>query len=132
MKKLFASMCLLHFALNGNAAPSPCQNAMGTWELDECWAKELDKAELRLDTKYKKILSILSKPDDETFEYSAIRKAVISSQKAWLKLREVDCDAEYTALPQPAGNTAPRIRMSCMIDYANRRMKRLDVFDPNL
>jgi uncharacterized protein YecT (DUF1311 family) len=131
MKIIYIAIFLC-LSITKTYALTPCQNAMGTWELDECWGKELDKTELKLDTKYKKILSILSKPDDETYEYSAIRKAVISSQKAWLKLREIDCDAEYAALPQPTGNTAPRIRMGCMIDYANRRIKRLDVFDPNL
>lgn len=135
MNNLPKILLLIFLGLNSlsvSAATLLCQNAMGTIELDECWGKELDKAELKLDSKYKKILSMLSKPDDETYEYSAIRKAVITSQKAWLKLREVDCDAEFTALPKPTGNVAPRIRIHCIIDYTNRRIKRLEAFAPEL
>jgi len=133
MKKL----CVLFwFGLSisnmAHAVTPECQESKNTIEMDECMAQSVEKTERRLNAKFKKILSILSQPDDDIQEYSVSKKAVIESQKAWVKLREKDCHAESTMLLPPTGTAAASLHMQCMIDYANRRIKRLEVFDPKL
>jgi len=115
-----------------HAVTPECQESKNTIEMDECMSNAVKQTEQRLNAKYKKILSILSEPDDEIQQYSVSKKAVIESQKAWVKLREKDCYAESTMLLPPTGTAAASMHMQCMIDYANRRIRRLEVFDPKL
>lgn len=85
---------------------------------------EQEKVEQKLNAKYKKTIFVLSAP-----EYFVTKKAVIESQRAWIKFREKDCNAEAT---MTNGTGTASWYMDCMIDYANRRIKRLDEFDPKL
>jgi len=132
MKKLCVGIWLVLSISNTAYAVTPeCFESKNTIEMDECMSNAVKQTEQRLNAKYKKILSILSEPDDEIQQYSVSKKAVIESQKAWVKLREKDCYAESTMLLPPTGTAAASMHMQCMIDYANRRIRRLEVFDPN-
>lgn len=104
-----------------------CQKAEGTIQINECMEAELEKVEKKLNAKYKKTLKALSAPDEDGWKYSISKKAVIESQRAWVKFRDKDCEAEET---MTNGTGTASWYMDCMIDHANTRIKRLDEFDP--
>lgn len=105
-----------------------CQKTQGTVEMDECMKQELAKTESKLNSKYKKVIASLTRPDDEIQKYSISKKAVIEAQRAWVSYREKDCMADSTMLLPPDGTAVASLHMNCMIDYANIRIKKLDDF----
>jgi uncharacterized protein YecT (DUF1311 family) len=114
-----------------HAAKVLCGDTTSTEGINECMKRELLKVERKLNAKYKHVLKVLSEPDNDIQEYSASKKAVIESQKAWVKFRKNDCDAVGTMLLPPTGFGAYSLHTQCMIDYANIRINRLDEFDPD-
>lgn len=120
---------ILTYTNQSLASERSCQGTVE--EVNQCMKRELLKVERKLNAKYKHVLVILSEPDDDIQTYSASKKAVIESQKAWLKFRKNDCDAVGTMLLPPTGFGAYSLHTQCMIDYADIRIKRLDQFDPD-
>ena len=127
MKKLYGAICLVLISINAYAIVPACTNANGTVEINQCMQTELEKVEKKLGIKYKQTLKALSVPDEAGWQYSISKKAVIESQRAWVKFRLKDCEAEET---MTNGTGTPSWYMDCMINYANIRMKRLDEFNP--
>jgi uncharacterized protein YecT (DUF1311 family) len=135
MKILIKAFALIGALLcsisNIHATEVLCGDATSTEGVNECMKRELLKVERKLNVKYKHVLTMLSAPDDDIQKYSVSKKAVIASQKAWVKFRKSDCDAVGTMLLPPTGFGAYSLHTQCMIDYANIRIKRLDEFDPD-
>lgn len=126
--KIIYIVFLLCFTITKTHALTPlCQKAEGTIQINECMKGELEKVEKKLNDKYKKTLKALSAPDEDSWKYSISKKAVIESQRAWVKFRDKDCEAEET---MTNGTGTASWYMDCMIDHANTRIKRLDEFDP--
>lgn len=128
MKKLCVVVWLVLSSINRVYAIAPaCMNANGTIEINECMQDELEKVEKKLSAKYQKTLKALSVPNEVGWKYSSSKKAVMESQRAWVKFRDKDCEAEET---MTNGTGTASWYIDCKINHANTRIKRLDEFDP--
>lgn len=124
MKSLWIPFALLPLVLaSGSAHAINCKEAVATIELDQCAQQELDIAENRLNQAYQQILKKLSQPDDEVDEFSKEKRKLIEAQRAWVKFRQLDCDAVYTFYSQ--GSVRNMMFIHCMRQHADRRMKDL-------
>ena len=84
----------------------------GPWaDMFECNGEELDRQDARLNDTYKKLMSKLSRDR---------KKALLKAQRAWIKFREANCDAD------PDGGRAARLDASgCLVRMTATRAKEL-------
>jgi uncharacterized protein YecT (DUF1311 family) len=83
-------------------------------DLNDCFAKEAHKADLRLSITYAHFLKVL---DDRN------RKRLIDAQAAWTQYRLADCKA--IAGIDEGGSMAPMQYSACWVDVTDERDKEL-------
>ena len=113
MKSVTIFLVLLMFSKLCSALE--CDDNLNKDVLDDCLTERLSSSDKALNSSYEKLKNKLSKERKVTLK---------SSQLAWLKYRENDCDIEASSLQGPgAYNTA---YLACMIDSTNQRIARLN------
>ena len=102
---------LVFFTLaTGNVARAQCDEAKTTLQINECFAKELKKADSELNRVYQATVKKLP-PDD----VALLRK----TQRAWLAYRDSQCEAERALMSE--GTNAPATWMSCKLELTRKR-----------
>lgn len=94
----------------GDVARAQCENAKSTLQINECFAKELKKAEVEVNRVYQLTVKKLQ-PDDAAL----LRKA----QRAWLAYRDAQCEAEHALLG--GGTGGPAAWISCKLELTRQR-----------
>jgi uncharacterized protein YecT (DUF1311 family) len=124
---LFLLTALLAFSQTAYAID--CNKAVTTPDLNDCASIEQKKIEGQLNDTYKRVIKMLEKPEPSTAEgYTATKKRLIEAQRAWIKFREIDCDALYTFYKD--GTIRNLIYLGCMQTHAEQRIKELKNYDP--
>jgi uncharacterized protein YecT (DUF1311 family) len=102
-------LAFLTFA-TANVAKAQCEDVKSTLPINECFAKELKKADAEVNKIYRATLKQLQ-PDDAAL----LRKA----QRAWLAYRDAQWEAEYALWGGSTGG--PAARMSCKLELTRQR-----------
>ena len=95
----------------GNIARAQCEDAKSTLQINECFAKELKKAEAEVNKIYQLTIKKLQ-PED----VALLRKA----QRAWLAYRDAQCEAEHALCG--GGTGGPAAWMSCKVELTHQRV----------
>jgi len=99
-------LLLAFFTLaTGNAAEAQCEDAKSTLQINECFARELKKADAEINRIYGLTVKKLQ-PEDAALS----RKA----QRAWLAYRDAQCEAERAL--RGGGTGGPAASMSCKLE----------------
>lgn len=108
----------------GSAHAIDCKQAITTPDINHCAKQEQLAVEARLNAAYQKTLKSLNEPDTEIEKYSEMKQKLIQAQRAWVKFRDLDCDAVYAF---HAGGTIRTVMfLGCMQRHAEQRIKALD------
>lgn len=101
-----------------------CEKPSGnTIEMNICAEKILDESEKLLNQTYKKVMALLTHPDEESIPYSKVKQNLLESQRAWVTFRKKDCDALYYAYS--GGTVKDVVYLSCMSQHADKRTEEL-------
>ena len=95
-------------------ARAQCDDAKTTLQINECFAKELKKANAELDRVYRSTAKDLDPADAEL-----LRKA----QSAWVAYRDAQCEAEFALWD--GGTGGPAARMACKLELTHQRIKEI-------
>lgn len=109
---------------SGNAPATDCQQAVTTPELNQCAKIEQQKVEAKLNMVYQQVLRTLNEPDTESDKFSEMKQKLIQAQRAWVKFRELDCDAVYSF--HAGGTIRTLMFIDCMQEHATQRIKDLE------
>ncbi len=111
MPYLYRGVLLTFFILVvGGVTRAQCDEAKTTLQINECFAKELKKANSELNRVYQTTVKKLP-PDD----VALLRK----TQRAWLVYRDSQCEAERALVGE--GTNAPATWMSCKLELTRKR-----------
>ncbi|SRR5712692_7537124 len=94
-----------------NVTRAQCEDAKSTLQINECFAKELKKAEAEVNKIYQLTVKKLQ-PDDAAL----LRRA----QRAWLAYRDAQCEAEHALWG--GGTGGPAALMSCKVELTRQRV----------
>ncbi|TCQ70097.1 uncharacterized protein YecT (DUF1311 family) [Ochrobactrum sp. BH3] len=95
-------------------ASTECDNAQDQATMTKCAGDELAKADKHLNSNYKEIEKRLT-DDDEA------RKLLITSQRAWIKFRDAECNFSTSATV--GGSIHPMMIASCRAQLTEDRNK---------
>lgn len=84
----------------------------GQSEMNQCMAIEYRKVDLRLNSLYKELTSVL-----------VDARGIRASQRAWLKYRDAECSDAVMQLGQ--GSLQSFAYYSCMIEFSEERLRHL-------
>jgi uncharacterized protein YecT (DUF1311 family) len=84
----------------------------GQSEMNQCLATEYGKVDLRLNSLYKELTSVL-----------VDARGIRASQRAWLRYRDAECSDAVMQLGQ--GGLQPYAYHSCMIEFTEERIRHL-------
>lgn len=101
-----------------------CRDTSTTAQINACAKQEADAAEVKLGNAYKKVLTMLSKPDDEIVRYAQVKKNLIDAQRAWVVFRQKECDAVQEFYL--GGTIRTAMVLSCMKRLAEQRTKEFE------
>jgi uncharacterized protein YecT (DUF1311 family) len=87
-------------------------SAGGQSEMNQCMAIEYRKVDLRLNSLYKELTSVL-----------VDARGIRASQRAWLQYRDAECSDAVMQLGQ--GSLKPFAYHSCMIEFTEERIRHL-------
>jgi len=87
-------------------------SAGGQSKMNQCMAIEYRKVDLRLNSLYKELTSVL-----------VDARGIRASQRAWLKYRDAECSDAVMQLGQ--GSLQPFAYHSCMIEFTEERIRHL-------
>lgn len=88
---IFISICV-----NAEEASEiDCAKAFSTPDVEQCIAIELNETETSLNQAYKGLIKQLAQADTAQDSYTEYRKKLLIAQRAWIRFREADCDAQY-------------------------------------
>jgi uncharacterized protein YecT (DUF1311 family) len=125
MKPSYLVYALLAFALSSSHAQTVnCKAAVTTPDINHCAKQELNIVEAKLNKVYRKFVKELSEPDTEFEKFSEMKSKLIEAQRAWVKFRELDCDAVYTY--HIGGSIRDLMYLGCMNQHAEQRIKELE------
>jgi uncharacterized protein YecT (DUF1311 family) len=111
MRSLVKGMLLILFlVVMSPVAKAQCEEAKSTLQINECFAKELKKAEVELSRVYHLTMKKLE-PADAVL----LRKA----QRAWLLYRDAQCEAEHALWG--GGTGGPAAFVSCKLELTGQR-----------
>jgi uncharacterized protein YecT (DUF1311 family) len=85
-------------------------SAGGQSEMNQCMAIEYRKVDLRLNSLYKELTSVL-----------VDARGIRASQRAWLQYRDAECSDAVMQLGQ--GSLQPFAYHSCMIEFTEERIR---------
>jgi uncharacterized protein YecT (DUF1311 family) len=107
---------LVFFAFaTGNVAKAQCEDAKSTLQINECFAKELKKADAEVNKIYYSTVKKLQRDDA-----ALLRKA----QRAWRAYRDAQCEAEHALWG--GGTGGPAAWMSCKVELARQRAAEIE------
>ncbi|WP_313526339.1 lysozyme inhibitor LprI family protein [Stutzerimonas kunmingensis] len=112
----------------GEAAEIDCAKVISTPDVEQCIAFELDKVEAGLNEAYQRLLKQLTQVDTPQDNYTEYRKKLLIAQRAWIKFREADCDAQYEM--HRSGTIRNSIYLSCKKQRAEQRINELNSYAP--
>jgi len=125
--KVLRLICAVLLLASGRAAALDCANALTTPDINECASVEQKKVEARLNTTYKTVLAYLDHADPIIKDDAASAKLkLIEAQRAWIKFREADCQAQYEF--NASGTIRTVLWISCMQAHAEQRTRDLESF----
>lgn len=105
-----------------------CAKVFSTPDVEQCIAAELDKVEASLNQAYQRLLKQLTQADTPQEDYTEYRKKLLTAQRAWIKFREADCDAQYEM--HRTGTIRNSIYLSCKKQRAEQRINELNSYVP--
>lgn len=105
-----------------------CKNAMNTMDMNDCAAIEQKAVEVRLNEVYQRVMKELDKPDEELEKYAEVKKKLLEAQRAWVRFRQSDCDAQYAYYM--GGSMRNLVYLGCMQSRAETRIKELEEYLP--
>ena len=94
----------------GPVVRAQCDDAKTTSQINECFAKELKKADAELNDVYRLTMKKL-----EAGDAALLRKA----QRAWLVYRDAQCEAGRALLD--GGTGGPAAFLSCKLELTRKR-----------
>jgi uncharacterized protein YecT (DUF1311 family) len=94
----------------GAVVRAQCDDAKTTLQINECFAKELKKADAELNDVYRSTIKKL-----EAADAALLRKA----QRAWLVYRDAQCEAGRALLD--GGTGGPAAFLSCKLELTRKR-----------
>ena len=94
----------------GAAVRAQCDDAKTTLQINECFAKELKKADAELNDIYRLTMKKL-----EAADAVLLRKA----QRAWLVYRDAQCEADRALFD--GGTGGPAALLSCKLELTRKR-----------
>ncbi|MCY0963799.1 lysozyme inhibitor LprI family protein [Parathalassolituus penaei] len=100
-----------------------CNNATTTLDMNECAAQEQQVVEARLNEVYRNVMKHLEGNEDH---YPEVRAKLLEGQRAWIKFREADCEAQY--ILHQDGTMRNLVHIGCMQSHAEQRIKSLQAF----
>ena len=104
-----------HASAQGKAqAKDPCGNVITQFEMNQCAAKEYQKADAALNRVYKQVM------DKSSLEEKVKLK---TAQLAWIKFRDAECD--YESAENIGGTIYPLIHSGCLTTMTELRIKQL-------
>jgi len=124
MKTLLVSVLLL-FPLVA-LADDACDRAVSDPEINECVARDFERADKALNAAYRKTLSELQAQGKDQPEALEARATLIKAQRLWVEFRENDCDALFTL--NQSGTIRTAMYYGCMTSHAQQRTKELEDF----
>lgn len=103
-----------------------CRSSTNPQQQLYCAASEFKKNDNELNRLYLRALKKLEKPNDEYADYQSARKALIESQRAWMKFKKTDCEvAGYLNLK---GSIQSNEVIDCELKHAKNRIFDLNTY----
>lgn len=103
-----------------------CGNSTNPREQLYCTASELQKADNELNRLYQRALKKLEKSNDEYADYQNARKALIESQRMWVRFKKSDCEVRgYLNLK---GSIQSNEITSCELKHTKNRIADLNAY----
>lgn len=105
-----------------------CANATSTMESDLCASDRAVEADAVLNTTYKQARRQLQQQaaDGSCTHCDAAEQQLIEAQRAWIQLRDKDCDAVYAF--HADGTSRNGAKMRCLTTHAQDRTRQLRDF----
>nr|WP_255784065.1 lysozyme inhibitor LprI family protein [Lysobacter chinensis] len=103
-----------------------CAQASATMEIDICMSREYERADVELNTSYKRLRAQLQRFEDE-FDCAActgMSEMLVEAQRHWIAFRDRDCDAVYAHAADGSGRN--QALLECLIEHTRTRTRQLD------
>lgn len=110
--KLPLTLILIFFSCICHAEEVDCQNAMTTYAMNFCAAKEVDAADERLK-------QYLAKAKEKYSDENAVVKSIERSQLAWLAYRKTQCESVHEIWS--SGTIRGVMTSGCMLQLTTER-----------
>ena len=124
---LTAFFCFIS-ANAGEVFEIDCAKVISTPDVEQCIAADLDRVEASLNQAYQRLLKQLTQIDTPQDNYTEYRRKLLIAQRAWIKFREADCDAQYEM--HRSGTIRDSIYLSCKKQRAEQRINELNSYAP--
>jgi uncharacterized protein YecT (DUF1311 family) len=109
-------------------AQDACEKAHTTPEINACARKELDLADVALNSMYQSVLTQLTQASKDEPESGEAKLQLIAAQREWVRFREHDCQAIFTLWR--TGTIRTLQYLTCMQMHAEQRTKQLHNYVP--
>ena len=115
-------------SLDRSAEGIDCANVTSTMESDLCASDRATEADTVLNTAYKQARRQLQQQaaDGSCTHCAAAEQQLIEAQRAWIQLRDKDCDAVYAF--HADGTSRNGAKMHCLTTHAQDRTRQLRDF----
>ncbi len=100
----------------GAEAPDPCDKANSQYELNQCYGREYEKADAKLNKVYQALLKKLEHPREKVL----LREA----EQAWLSYRDKECAFETSG--SEGGSIHPMVLSICLMNKTTAHTAELD------
>jgi len=103
-----------------------CDNAMSTYEMNECAGRDFAAADEKLNATYKKALAAIPDMavDDPKFDAKSWEEALRVSQRAWVTFRDAECEGHVPMFW--TGGTGTTVAVTgCKTELTKSRTKSL-------
>jgi len=111
-------------AQSGASGEQDCNKALTTMDINECASIEQAKVEKKLNSTYQRALKSLSGPGTDRAHSAKMKTSLVAAQRAWIKFREADCNAQY--VKHAGGTIRTVVYIGCMQQHAAQRIKDLE------
>ncbi len=118
------------FASYSAFAETKCTETIPVGSWVECVNAENILLDAELNKVYSQVISQLSQADLSEADKVKTKKSLISTQRAWLRFRQMDCDTLYTF--NGGGDASKEEYLLCMQEHLERRIKDLKeyIYEP--
>ncbi|SON57921.1 hypothetical protein HDIA_4380 [Hartmannibacter diazotrophicus] len=109
------------------SAPDDCGNAQTQLEINDCVARDYDRADAELNAVWKKAIAEMKSIDaDLPPEQSGAADALLKSQRAWIAYRDGQCEA--AGFQFVGGSIRGSTVGGCLADLTRKRTAELQTF----